>query len=566
MRIERFEPAVARSGPDEGSLFRDYALDPGRVAPLFAYDPADPRAIDGRAVVLAARGAPPALTRLAGALRGYARRIGAGPAAARNLAAMERGEALLVTAGQQPGLLTGPLFTVYKAVTAVSLARRLADVVGRPVVPLFWTVSDDHDWDEVAGVTLVGPSGDLRRRTLPPPAEPGRPFGRIPVPAEAAAIVADVAAWAGRDGRGPYPHTEDVARFLNEAARDSASLSEWFDRIMARLFREEGLVMVDPLLPEVAEAGAVFLGGAARRAAAVAAALAEGARRMEALGYPVAFPPGDHALLFVIRNGARVGLRWDGGGFVSRKGDLRLSAADAAALAESDPASISPGAALRPPMRDALLPTLCHVAGPGEVAYLGQLAPVYEALGVGMPVIRPRQSLTLVPPEVSALLRRHGLTLAGTAGGLGEALNAALAGDGGPDLPALFGQAREGIEAAHGRLVQGLHEAGIDLSDLAAGNIERIFVQLGYLEGKARQRLREAHAGLVADFRRAEATLFPGGRAQEKVLNVVPWLLRAGWGLAAELLRAPLQGAHHWVIWGQDGEDQDLARRGRSKA
>lgn len=553
MRIERFEPAQAGFGSDDGPLFRDYVRDPGRAAPLFAYDPSDPRAVERRAAWLAARGTPSGLPRVARALQAYARRIGAGPAAGEHLAALERGEAFVVTAGQQPGLLTGPLFTVYKAVSAVSLARRLAQVVGRPVVPLFWTVSDDHDWDEVSGLTVVGRSGDLRRRALSAPAEPGHPFGRIPVPAEAAALVADVAELAGGDERGRYPHTADVARFLAEAARDAASLSEWFDRIMTRLFRDEGLVMVDPLLPEMAEVGARFLADAALAAPAVAGALADGAGRMAALGYPVAFPPGEHALLFVFRQGVRVGLRWDGDRFVSRRGDVRYSPAEVAALAADDPSALSPGAALRPPQRDAILPSLCHVAGPGEVSYLAQLGPVYDALGVEMPVVRPRSSLTLIPPEVSALFRRHGLTWADVAGGLGGAMAAALAKEDGADLPGLFGPAREGIAAAHSRLVNELMQAGIDVSDLATGNLGRVFVQIDYLEGKARQRLREAHAGLVAEFRRAEATVFPGGRMQEKVLNAVPWLFRAGWGLAAELLQAPPEGGHHLAFWAEGG-------------
>ena len=45
--------------------------------------------------------------------------------------------ALCVTSGQQPGILTGPLYTVYKALSAAALARHLEGRLDRPVVPVF---------------------------------------------------------------------------------------------------------------------------------------------------------------------------------------------------------------------------------------------------------------------------------------------------------------------------------------------------------------------------------------------------------------------------------------------
>src|SRR5438309_11263294 len=48
------------------------------------------------------------------------------------------GEVLAVTTGQQPGLFTGPLYTIYKGLSAVALARRLERAWKIPIVPAFW--------------------------------------------------------------------------------------------------------------------------------------------------------------------------------------------------------------------------------------------------------------------------------------------------------------------------------------------------------------------------------------------------------------------------------------------
>src|SRR5262245_54470482 len=46
-----------------------------------------------------------------------------------------------IITGQQPGLLTGPLYTVLKAITVIRMAREF----GEKSIPVFWIASDDHD-------------------------------------------------------------------------------------------------------------------------------------------------------------------------------------------------------------------------------------------------------------------------------------------------------------------------------------------------------------------------------------------------------------------------------------
>src|SRR5690606_3523427 len=67
-----------------------------------------------------------------------------------NLELLRDPRARVVVTGQQCGLLGGPLYTLYKAIGAVRWAERLAKELGRPVVPIFWAASDDHDFEEVS--------------------------------------------------------------------------------------------------------------------------------------------------------------------------------------------------------------------------------------------------------------------------------------------------------------------------------------------------------------------------------------------------------------------------------
>jgi hypothetical protein len=87
------------------------------------------------------------------------------------------GEVLVVTTGQQPGLFTGPLYTIYKALSAIALARRLERERRVPVVPVFWVAGDDHDFHEANHATFLNAAGEatklvLRERAAEAPALP----------------------------------------------------------------------------------------------------------------------------------------------------------------------------------------------------------------------------------------------------------------------------------------------------------------------------------------------------------------------------------------------------------
>src|SRR3989304_6255669 len=88
------------------------------------------------------------------------RDLGADDRALASLTALGEGSLAIVT-GQQVGILGGPLYTLYKALSAVRVARSASSQLGRAVVPLFWMDADDHDFDEVRHAHLLGPSGEL---------------------------------------------------------------------------------------------------------------------------------------------------------------------------------------------------------------------------------------------------------------------------------------------------------------------------------------------------------------------------------------------------------------------
>ncbi|HEV2130704.1 MAG TPA: bacillithiol biosynthesis BshC, partial [Longimicrobiaceae bacterium] len=147
------EPSELRGG----RLVRDYLAGSAALEPFFAGSPfalADYRA---KWQELQRRFGRRERDGAASALRPTSSR-----AAERLRRFVEEGGAVITT-GQQAGLFTGPLYTIYKILSAVRLAEALEAELGILVLPVFWSASEDHDWEEVNHTYVVGSDDELRR-------------------------------------------------------------------------------------------------------------------------------------------------------------------------------------------------------------------------------------------------------------------------------------------------------------------------------------------------------------------------------------------------------------------
>jgi len=456
-----------------------------------------------------------------------------------HIAALRDPEGVAVVTGQQIGLFGGPLYTVYKAVTALQLAHRLAQETGRPVAPVFWLAGEDHDWEEVRSAVVVGASGP--ERIALPPSDSREPVGRRVLGEEVEAALAALTAATGRalpDG-------------LRAAYRPGARGTDAFARWMAALFAGTGLVLFSPDDARLkALAAPVFSREIAAPADTLGALLAAG-DALAAGGFHQQVTPlaGN---LFLMEPEGRFTLDPDGDGFALRGLGRRLSRADLDARLAADPGAFSPNVVLRPVVEAALLPTAAYVAGPGEAAYYAQLRGVYDAFGVPMPVVYPRASATLVPPKTQRVLDRYGLAVEDFAGGR-ETLDAlhrrlALAASA-HDVEGAFAEAEAQIGAALDALAPLASGADPTLARSVASTRAVLIRRLGALREKVVRAERRRHAQIRRDLERAAAWLAPFGKPQERVLSPVAALDAAGPDLVAGLLDTlSLDTSEHQVV------------------
>lgn len=340
------------------------------------------------------------------------------PARRQNLERLAAG-ALVVATGQQVGLFLGPLYALHKAATAIAWARELEAILDHPVVPLFWLQTEDADFDEVKTAWMPGPEGLVAATLQPGPTTDGRildDHARVSLgQRQIGPSIADALASAKTLLTGP--HADETLTLLEKAYRSDRTLGEAAGELMAELFSDEGLLVFDPrpahgATPSTTAAFKETLVFALREHDRIEAALRDRASALEHAGYDVQVKVRERTALVCHHpdgpTGDRFRLLREPQGWALAGHEARLSVDEAMALVH-EPARFSTTALLRPLLQDRLFPTIAYVGGPGEIAYFAELPPLYELMGLPMPLVLPRARLMLTTPTSRRLAEQLGL-------------------------------------------------------------------------------------------------------------------------------------------------------------
>jgi len=385
-------------------LFLDYNYNFDNVAKFYNGSPFNPASY--KALASQIRRGTNDRADLADILTRQNQAFGCGAATFENIERLRNPVTFAVVTGQQVGLLSGPAFTLYKALTAVRLAQSLSEQ-GLPSVPIFWLATEDHDLDEVAQTATFDEEYNLI--DLKDPGERPAPqshVGRVKLTGKI-----NTALGLLENSLPPGESRDRLLLDLRECYQPGVTWGQSFGRFMAKIFSRWGVVLLDPLDDKVHQISAHIYARAIERAAHLKERLQKQSEALVSAGYNAQVHVGEEStLLFVSRNGNRTALRERGGKF-SLDGARTISEAELIAQAENHPLDFSPSALLRPFVQDTLLPTIASVAGPAELAYLAQAQVIYAELGRPQPIIFPRAGFTLVDARTHRLMEKYCLTI-----------------------------------------------------------------------------------------------------------------------------------------------------------
>jgi bacillithiol synthase len=532
--------------PKSSALLTDYLYHFDRVSRFYNGSPFEPESFQAVAQKLEISGE--SRRRLAEILSRQNQHFGSSEQTHSNIRLLaERGTVSVVT-GQQVGLLAGPAFTLYKALTAVRLARSLTDR-GMRAVPVFWLATEDHDLEEVAHAAVLDEGYDLvsLRDSGARPAERSS-VGVVQLTAEISEALSKLESLLP-----PGESRDRLMSDLRECYAPGMSWGKAFGRLMARLFSRWGVILLDPLDEGIHSLAQPIYERAIAEAPALRQRLLSRWAELVRSGYHAqVHVPEDSTLVFFTREGNRLPLHQRNGQFLLDDTE-NFSSAELTQLVSAQPLDFSSNVLLRPVVQDALLPTVAYVAGPSELAYFGQAQVLYEAYGRPMPVIFPRAAFTLVDRRVHRLMEKYRVSLEDVWQGrehLSRKIAAAGFSEGGAqgwserfdeserDLAGLLERLRLQIETLDPTLLDSLKHAE-----------EKMKYQMEKLRGKISRAALQKSDLLARHEESLLRFITPRKDLQEREVSGIYFLGRAGYDLLDRLLeQTQVDSSDHQVL------------------
>ena len=443
-----------------------------------------------------------------------------------NIATLREADCLAVVSGQQAGLFTGPLYTIYKALSAVKLAGCLTQR-GTTAVPVFWIATEDHDFAEVANVEFIG--CDCRLASVH--VESGMHAENAPV---GSVVLDDSINETIKRLLDVLPSTEfipEVEKLLRETWVAGRGYGEAFARMMNRLIGCYGLILLDPLDARLKQLAAPLYSEAARRAPLISAALVARSRELEEAGYhaQVAISENTFPLFIHTADGTRHAVtRTDNGRYKMKDAREEYTADELSLMAVREPQKFSPNVTLRAVVQDYLLPTVAYFGGSAEIAYFAQTAEAYRVLDRPATPILPRTSLTIVERHTWRTLERYGLSLVDLLEGLDTVLARVVEEHLGTETAQTFNRTEESINRELDALQKQLHDVDPTLSDALETGRRKINYQLEGLRSRFHRAQMSRDRAAHRQLERATASLYPDKTLQERHINITSLLARHG--------------------------------------
>jgi len=426
---------------------------------------------------------------------------------------LARPSTVAVVSGQQVGLFGGPLYTIFKALAAVKLAKTLSDR-GVCAVPVFWLATEDHDLAEINQSWAFNSSHQPVNFTTTSVNPLSGPVGDIPL--------RDLPLDSLRQTLNGMPFADDALALAESTYKNGETFGGAFRKLVQELLRPYGMIYLDPLDPAIRQIAAPFLSRALSMSKDLVSAVQERTHELETAGYHgQVHLESTASLFFTLEGGKRTALKRKGEGF----NDYSLQSL----LAK--PELLSPNAILRPVMQDFLLPTVAYLGGPAELAYFAQSEPLYDKLLGRMPVVAHRASFTLFDRRAAKLSKRYEVGLKDIAVpevDLRERMARRLVPDG---VTGQFGASLVAVSEELDKLAASIRGFDPGLEKTFEKSRSKVLYQIGKMERKTAREAMRRDARATADAQYLHDMIYPHRHLQERRYGILPFLATHGMDL-----------------------------------
>lgn len=478
-------------------------------------------------------------------IRSYMKRFGISEQAANHLEELETG-AIAIVGGQQAGVFTGPLYSVYKAITVILLANEQRQALGIPVVPIFWIAGEDHDLDEI-NHTFTIVDGCVKKRSYSKRSNKKTMASTTPIDHDA---LEQLIRTVFKD-YGETNYTEELLKEVLEVGRECETFTDFFATLMNRLFTQYGLLMIDAAYAPFRQLESEYFERLIEHSEEIAHAVTIQEQALVKAGYGKPIEANENnANLFYVKDGERFLLERREEEFVNPAASLRFTKSQLLETARKTPEKLSNNVVTRPLMQEMTLPVLAFVGGPGELAYWATLKPAFGILDLEMPIFAPRLNVSVITRKIQPLLERHQLTFEKVAEGKAEEQKEHFIAEiQDQEALAQVEEMEKVLFAQYEELSIHLLRHELEMEQIIQKNKAFHLKQLDYLKHKIREQTLGKHHTIIRQFDTVNAELLPNGHLQERVYNPYQYLNQYGPAFIENLMKLPMVvGPQHYLV------------------
>lgn len=443
-----------------------------------------------------------------------------------NIEQLDSPKTIAVITGQQLGLFGGPLYTIYKTITAIKFCKKLKeDYPEFNFVPIFWLEGDDHDYDEVRTISLLNNENILTDISYNDGIEEETNRGSIGKLKfnENINLVFEELQKTLRETE----FKASLIDFLKTIYSPGKTFLESFSELLFNLFDQHGLIIFNPIDDEVKKLLTPIFRKAITDFQYHSTALVERSAELEEVYHAQVKVKAIN--LFYLDEKERLLIEPTETGELRLKGKRKkFSFEEILNQIENTPEKFSPNVLLRPICQDFLFSTGFYIAGPGEISYFAQVNPLYEFFSIEEPFIYPRASATIVEQGVNQVLTKHNLSILEIFVEEKELIDKIVRASSELNIEQLFSSANENINNVFKDVSEKIILIDKTLGDLSEKSLQRIQQTLDYLKQKATEAEKRKYETSIRQLSKVQNILYPKNNLQEREINFIYFVNKYG--------------------------------------
>jgi len=443
-----------------------------------------------------------------------------------NISLLRNENAFTVTTGHQLCLFTGPLYFIYKILHTIKLSEDLKKKFPEnDFVPVYWMASEDHDFEEVSGVSIFGKSLKWNSQSK---GAVGKLQLQQQLQSEDQSLVAVLQEL--KSILGETNKAKEIYAVI-EKCYSQENLSEATRMLVDFLMGEYGIVIIDADEKELKkEFVPVFIKEIEEEF--VLPAVNESSEILTKQGLKAQVTPRE-INIFYLQENSRERIIRDNEVYVTA--DYSRNWDKAALLEEikTNPERFSPNVLMRAMYQETILPNICYVGGGGEISYWLQMKKMFEAATIFFPCLMVRNSFLLVDAGQQEKINKLGFKVMDFFKKEEDLINQYI--DENKTAEIDFVGEQEKLKKVFGELADKIAVADATLRATTEAELQKALKSLEILEARVRKAEKQKHDQSLTQIKNIKSKLFPEGEFQERHDNFLSYWLKTEGKLIAEL-------------------------------